>query len=139
MKVCVYNEKNDDAINIRINVFVDEQGFRDEFDKVDDIAKHIVVYDDENPIGTCRIFTYDNKDYFLGRLAVIKEHRNQGIGALLMKAAEDYVKKVNGNTLKLHAQCRVKAFYAKLGYVEYGDIEDEEGVSHIWMKKIFNI
>ena len=53
-----------------------------------------------------------------------------------MKATEDYVKSVNGNTLKLHAQCRAKEFYEKLGYVEYGDVENEEGVPHIWMKKV---
>lgn len=136
MKVCIYDEKCKDAMSVRINVFVDEQGFRDEFDNIDDIAKHIVVYDGELPIGTCRVFSdIDDREYVLGRLAVIKEYRKQGIGAVLMRAAEDIVSKENGQGLKLHAQCRVKEFYNKLGYIEYGDVEDDEGEPHIWMKK----
>lgn len=133
-KICIYNEKPQEAIRIRINVFVEEQGFYDEFDDIDNIAKHIVIYDDK-PIGTCRVFTYDGKIYFLGRLAVIKEYRNRGIGTELIKAVENYVRQENGKMLKLHAQCRVKSFYEKMGYTEHGDVEDEEGVPHVWMYK----
>ena len=31
--------------------------------------------------------------------------------------------------------CRVKKFYIKSGYVEFGAVEDDEGCPHIWMKK----
>lgn len=37
--------------------------------------------------------------------------------------------------MSLHAQCRVKSFYEKLGYTEFGEIDDDEGCPHIWMNK----
>ncbi len=37
--------------------------------------------------------------------------------------------------MKLHAQCRVKNFYEKSGYQAYGEIDEDEGCPHIWMRK----
>lgn len=61
-----------EAIEVRTEVFVHEQGFRDEFDDIDAIAMHFVVFDEaESPIGTCRVFTSEDAQvYFLGRLAL---------------------------------------------------------------------
>lgn len=43
----------EDAAYIRKRVFVEEQGFSDEFDDTDTIAAHIVLYNEENkPIAT---------------------------------------------------------------------------------------
>ena len=125
------------AIDVRIEVFVKEQGFRDEFDDIDDIAMHFVAFDDtERPIGTCRVFVSDDaKVYLLGRLAVVKEYRTKGLGSQIVEAAEDYVRSVGGKEIRLHAQCRVSGFYEKIGYTSYGEIEEEEGCPHIWMKK----
>ena len=125
------------AIDVRIEVFVKEQGFRDEFDDIDDIAMHFVAFDDtECPIGTCRVFVSDDAQvYLLGRLAVVKEYRTKGLGSQIVEAAEDYVRSVGGKEIRLHAQCRVAGFYEKIGYTSYGEIEEEEGCPHIWMKK----
>ncbi len=127
-----------EAIEVRTEVFVHEQGFRDEFDDIDAIAMHFVVFDEaESPIGTCRVFTSEDAQvYFLGRLAVVKEYRNKGLGSLIVEAAEDYVRSVGGKEIRLHAQCRVAEFYEKIGYTSFGEIEEEEGCPHIWMKKI---
>ena len=43
-----YSELNEDAASIRKSVFMEEQGFVNEFDDVDGAAKHIVLYNDEN-------------------------------------------------------------------------------------------
>jgi predicted GNAT family N-acyltransferase len=42
-----------EAKNIRIEVFMKEQGFENEFDDIDTISHHIVVFDEGKPIGTC--------------------------------------------------------------------------------------
>ena len=44
MKYIVYNTLSDDAKNIRIKVFVEEQGFENEFDEIDNSSFHIVSY-----------------------------------------------------------------------------------------------
>ena len=137
MKIIKTNLLDENAIFIRKKVFVEEQGFFDEFDKTDEIATHFIAFDDDNnPVGTCRVFK-DGEGYLFGRLAVLKEHRSKSIGSKLMKAAEDFVKSQKGKYLKLHAQMRAVEFYKKVGYTSYGEIELDEGYPHIWMKKEF--
>lgn len=141
METVIYEGIPDYAKEIRKKVFVDEQGFHDEYDDIDDTAAHIVMFDENKmPVGTCRIF-WDSEmnTYVLGRLAVIKEYRGKKIGSDIVKEAEKYVEKNGGKCLALHAQYRTSAFYKKLGFAEFGDIDEVEGCPHIWMKKIYNI
>lgn len=127
----------DDAKSIRKAVFMDEQGFQNEFDTVDGYASHIVMYNENSlPIATCRIFKGDmDGSYILGRLAVIPSYRGKNMGSKMLLAAEKSVASKGGKFLSLHAQCQAKGFYEKSGYVAYGEIEDDEGCPHIWMKK----
>lgn len=138
MKTTIY-EKNlpECAKTIRQVVFEEEQGFVDEFDETDEIATHFVMFDeDERPVATCRIFWDEERNtYILGRLAVIKEYRHQNIGSLIMQEAEKYVHNIGGKSIALHAQCQASGFYGKNGYVEFGNIDDEQGCPHVWMKK----
>lgn len=127
-----------DSKNIREEVFVNEQGFTEEFDTVDLRAYHFVAYTDSGePLGTCRIFTENEPSvYFLGRLAVSKHARANGIGRALIIQAENKARELNAVELRLHSQCRAQAFYEKCGYLSYGEIELDEGCPHIWMKKV---
>lgn len=137
MKISVYESFPDCAKEIRKAVFMDEQGFQDEFDEIDNTAAHIVLFDeDEVPVATCRVFWNAIMNaYTLGRLAVIKKSRGKNIGSAIVKEAEGYVQKKGGKDIVLHAQCRAAGFYEKLGFIEFGNIENEEGCPHIWMKK----
>ena len=130
----------EDSKNIRVEVFVVEQGFTEEFDTVDNRAIHFVAYDEYgNPMGTCRIFSEDSdKIYYLGRLAVLKKYRSMKIGSALISAAELTARSMGAELLQLHSQLRAKEFYQKCGYQEFGEIELDEGCPHIWMKKYIN-
>lgn len=139
MKVTIYERSLPDCAKaIRQIVFVDEQGFTDEFDETDEIATHFVMFDDgEKPVATCRVFRDEDLDsYFLGRLAVIKEYRYQHVGSLMMREAEKYISDLGGKSISLHAQCQASAFYRKQGYVESGTVDDDQGCPHVWMKKL---
>lgn len=129
-----FEELNNDSIYIRQKVFVEEQGFVDEFDDIDNIATHIIVYDDK-PIATCRIFTNDMGEYLIGRFAVIKEYRGTGLGASLLKKAEDVIYNRGGRTILIHAQTSARTFYEKSGYISTGKEDHEEGVPHVWLVK----
>ncbi len=121
---------------IRVDVFMDEQGFVDEFDDIDDIATHFILWDDATPVATCRVFTKDDPTtYFFGRLAVIKPYRGQGFGGMMIKYAETVAKQHGARRMILHAQCRAQAFYQKQGFTPFGEQDDEEGCPHIWMEK----
>ena len=134
MDTKMYTTLPQEAKDIRIEVFMKEQGFENEFDDIDNISFHIVVFDEEKPIGTCRFFK-ENDHYTIGRVAVLKEYRNQHIGNLLLESAEKEIKKLNGALIVVHAQVRVSPFYEKQGYIQFGQIDDDEGVPHMWMKK----
>ena len=135
MKVLHFDSMPDQARRIRIAVFMEEQGFVDEFDALDDLCTHYVAFDGEDAVATCRTWIADD-GYHLGRLAVMKSHRGQGLGALMLQEAEAYVKSIGGESISLHAQCRAEAFYRKSGYSPYGEIDYDEGVEHIHMRKI---
>lgn len=137
MKTVIYDSIPDCAREIRKKVFTDEQGFQNEFDETDNVATHIVLYDQNGlPAATCRVFRDASMDsYILGRFAVLKEYRGKNIGSMMVREAEQYVRTQNGKCLTLHAQCRVSDFYKKSGFSEFGKIEDEQGCPHIWMRK----
>ena len=126
------------AMDVRRKVFVEEQGFFDEWDEQDKHSLHLLLSVDGEAVGTCRVF-YGEKhgSYLLGRLAVCKDFRGKGFGVALMEAAEAEVKKLGGDRLLLHAQKRAEGFYAKLGSASTGAEDEEEGCPHVWMAKTF--
>ena len=137
MKIKVYDRLPDYARRIREKVFGEEQGFQNEFDEIDDKAAHVVAFcEDGLPMATCRVFWDEKKNtYIIGRLAVLKEYRGQSVGSELLKETEKYIVEQGGREAALHAQCRASKFYQKLGFCKYGNVEDDEGCTHIWMSK----
>ena len=139
-----YEKLPQDAIDIRNKVFVEEQGFENEFDDMDSSSEHIVIYEkncseekenDMKPIATCRFFLDTDGSYLIGRIAVIKEKRGENIGAFLIETAEKQIEKLGGKQFKIHAQCRVRGFYEKQGYIASDVFDEDEGIPHIWMYK----
>ena len=138
MEIKVYDKLPAYAAEIRVKVFVDEQGFSKdlEFDEFEDKATHIVGFCDGHFAATSRFFYHEGFDaYLIGRIAVLKEQRGKGLGGQIVTAAEEEIKKLGGSKTVIHAQLRVKEFYESLGYEAYGDIDLEEGVEHIMMRK----
>lgn len=131
-----YNCLPEEAKKIRVEVFVKEQGFVEEFDEIDGIAKHMVMYEGEQAISTCRIYFDSKKQSFvIGRVAVLKEWRGKNIGAKMLNAAEDSITREGGKSVMLSGQARVAEFYEKQGYEKQGDAYLEEDCLHILMKK----
>ena len=132
LEVKTYDDLPQEAIDIRTEIFMKEQGFQDEFDDRDHQCTHLVVFDNDKAIATCRYF-YENGQYILGRIAVIKEYRGKKIGTYIVHKVCQYIGK---GEMILHAQLQAQLFYKKLGFQAYGDIEYEEHCPHTWMKKV---
>ena len=95
MDIRVFDKIPDEARIIRETVFLDEQGFEKEYDENDNVAKHIVIYDEKNAIATCRVYWDDEVNcYHVGRIAVLKPHRGKGLGIKIVTEAEK-LKKLN--------------------------------------------
>ena len=126
----------EDAIFIRKEVFVKEQGFKNEFDEKDNEAHFFVGYENDNPIATCRIFYDTVKNiYIFGRIAVLKPYRDMGLGSLLLTEAQSYVTAKNAKKIGISAQVRAAGFYETLGFVRQGEEYLEENCPHIYMEK----
>lgn len=136
MRFVKYNELPEDSVYIRETVFVQEQGFREEFDTVDDEAVHVVAYENDEPVATCRYFFDKEKQrYKLGRMAVIKSERGKNTGRLIMEETHRYLKEDGAKEVWLSAQERAKGFYEKVGYTCVGDMYLEENYPHYLMYK----
>ena len=129
------NELIDDAKVIREKVFIEEQGFKDEFDDLDNSCWHFVLYEDQ-PIAVARFYQKDH-NYVIGRIAVIKEKRGQHIGECVISLVEEKIKQLGGCRIELSAQKQAQPFYEKLGYQAYGDEYLDEHCPHIKMVKEF--
>lgn len=124
----------EDARKIREEVFVQEQRFNNEFDKIDDRAYHVVLYIENNPVATGR--TYKEKNaYHIGRVAVCKAYRNNHLGKIVIEALEGKIKELQGEIIILSAQKQAIGFYQKQGYQEIGKEYLDEHCKHIDMKK----
>ena len=120
-----------DAKYIREQVFIQEQGIapEDEWDDLDAVVLHFIIYDKEQPIATARLLP----QHSVGRVAVLVPYRKQGIGKILMQYIIDYARHQKLPYLKLSAQTYVTAFYEALGFHVQCEFYVDCGIPHIAM------
>ena len=100
--------------NIREKVFIQEQKVTPqlEWDGMDEKAIHFLVFNDKAAIGCARAIVI--KDHMqLGRMAVLKEYRGQGIGSALLEKAMTIAKLNQLSVIYISAQCHAIDFYKK--------------------------
>ncbi|MVX65677.1 GNAT family N-acetyltransferase [Clostridium chromiireducens] len=131
-----YNFLCEEAKYIRIEVFMKEQGFKDEFDEWDDKVSHVVLFVDGRAAGTGRLLPGENhKTFVIGRVAVVKQYRKLHLGSKIINELENMPKKLGGVRIHLSAQCKAQGFYEKLGYTASGEPYLDELCEHIHMEK----
>lgn len=124
------------AFYVRTKVFIEEQGCPPEleFDGIDQIAQHIVVFDaNNNPLATGRIFETSQGQAKIGRAAVLKKYRGKGYGAVLIKECVKRLFEQNYPDILIHAQTYAIPFYEKLGFSAFGKEFMEDGLPHTQM------
>lgn len=126
------------AFQIRETVFVKEQGVssEEEYDEYEQSATHLIVYDeDETPCGTAR-WRQTNRGIKLERFAVLRSHRGQGVGRLLLDTILWDIEEdpnVGQQLIYLHAQTPAVNFYKKFGFDQVGDEFEECDIKHYEM------
>jgi len=130
------------AVTVRMRVFVGEQGIPanvevDDADSAPDTV-HAVALHQGLVIGTGRLLPdVDGKGPHIGRMAVEREWRRNGVGGRVLTFLEDHGRSLGFGQITLHAQEYVKSFYARHGYYEVGEMFLEEGIPHREMVKSF--
>ena len=124
---------DDSFRNLRIEIFVKEQGVpeENEFDEYDLQVQHLVIFSDGEPVATGRVIPYGEDTVKIGRIAVKKDKRGLHLGEkivleLLRKSKEDGAK-----TVRVGAQTHAVGFYEKCGFSLVGTPEYmEENIPH---------
>jgi predicted GNAT family N-acyltransferase len=126
----------DEALRLRSRVFCGEQGVRPEADRDgrDDEATHVVAMEGGRVIGTCRL-VFRGEVARLGRMAVERALRGRGMGAAILREAEQVARQAGAERISLHAQLAARSLYARDGYEQRGDEFVEEGIGHVAMEK----
>jgi predicted GNAT family N-acyltransferase len=117
--------------NIREKVFIQEQKVTPqlEWDGMDEKAIHFLVFNDNAAIGCARAIVI--KDHMqLGRMAVLKEYRGQGIGSALIEKAMTTAKLNQLSAIYISAQCHAIDFYKKFGFEVTSDIYLDAEIPH---------
>ncbi|MBM7702524.1 GNAT family N-acetyltransferase [Metabacillus iocasae] len=129
------NEKQrNDAYAVRKQVFVDEQNvpIEEEIDQHEDEAAHIVVYDQDQPVGAGRFRVVDGYGK-VERICVLSSHRKYGVGKQIMLYMEQVASAHDVHKLKLNAQTQAEGFYQKLGYETVSGEFLDAGIPHVTM------
>ena len=116
---------------IREKVFIEEQKVTPqlEWDGMDEKAIHFLVFNDKAAIGCARAIVI--KDHMqLGRMAVLKEYRGQGIGSALIEKAMTTAKLNQLSAIYISAQCHAIDFYKKFGFEVTSDIYLDAEIPH---------
>lgn len=129
-----WDEARTHAEPIRRKVFIEEQSVPEamEWDDMDKVSVHALAFNQAGQaVGYARLLPTMQ----LGRMAVIPEFRQHGIGSALLQALEDTAKELQYDHLFLHAQIHALPFYEKQGYQYQGEPFDEAGIPHLMMYK----
>ena len=131
-----WHEAENDLRAIRTPVFIEEQAVAPDFewDELDASAIHILALFDNQPIACLRIIEYHK----IGRMAVLKEWRDLGLGAALLLEAVAVCKNYGSKSIHISAQTHAIEFYRKAGFkvtsVEYCDVH----IPHVDMQLDLN-
>jgi predicted GNAT family N-acyltransferase len=123
------------AMPIRETVFVAEQGVPPEIemDQFDAVSEHaIAIARGSEAIGTGRLLP----DGHIGRMAVRKEWRGHGVGALILDALVQRAIERGFSVVMLNAQTYAMPFYAKAGFIAEGAEFMDAGIPHMAMRRV---
>lgn len=126
-------EHKKDLIRIRTEVFINEQLVPPdlEWDGYDQSCWHVLAQTaGGETIGTGRML-YNGH---IGRMAVLPEFRNKGVGSALLTALLKLARQQGIHEVFLHAQTNAVAFYQKHGFTITSDEFMDAGIPHITMR-----
>ena len=124
----------EDALNIRREVFIEEQGWQqsEESDGFDADALHLAVYVDEDPAASGRIW-HDGSRFMIGRIAVRKKYRGQKLGDLAVRLLLFKAFNSGAQTVGIEAQTYIMPLYEKFGFKAHGEEFTKAGRPHFAM------
>ena len=90
---------------------------------------------DDRLIGGLMLIPVDNEVIRMMQVAVDTKYQGEGVGRQLVEYAEKRAKEAGYSVLVMHAMLSVVDFYEKNGFVQEGDIFEENGITFAKMVK----
>ncbi len=137
MKIRIATKEDMPAVfALRFEVFVGEQHVPAEIeqDEEDVHAMHVLAEQGGAVVGCARVILSRDEAH-IGRLAVKKELRGQGIGSSICRFLIEYCEAQAYSHIWLHSQLHAKGFYETLGFRPQGETFFEAGIEHIKMTR----
>jgi predicted GNAT family N-acyltransferase len=130
-----WNDDCDELIQLRTRVFVEEQKVPSslEIDGRDADCAHVKAIIDDVMIGTGRLLP----NGFIGRMCVLREYRNRGIGTMMLKNLVQQAADSGHQKVSLNSQSYVIPFYQNFGFTTDSEEFIEAGILH--RRMILNI
>lgn len=132
IKFLKYNDSEYAKVKaIRTDVFTKEQGAdaECEFDGYENSADFLLLYDSGQAVATSRVIK-NEKGYKIGRIAVLKEYRGKGYGAVIVRAVTEKAFENGADKVYVDAQNHAVPFYEKLGFTVIGEELIDRGLVH---------
>ncbi len=120
---------------VRRRVFIEEQHVPEdlEWDGEDQAAQHWLALIGGVAVGTVRMRAGGH----IGRMAVLNEYRQAGIGSMLLRTVIEAAREQELLEVHLHAQVQALAFYGRHGFVAAGEVFMDAGIPHRRMRLRF--
>lgn len=129
----ISSEEIEQVFAIRTEVFVKEQKClpSEEFDELDAVARHYLLFEEATPVATGR-YRKTEKGIKVERIATLESARGRGYASqiiqhIFVESAKEYP---DCHHYYLHAQVSVMSLYASLGFQPYGDTFIEADIVH---------
>jgi predicted GNAT family N-acyltransferase len=120
---------------VRTIVFIEEQEVPEalEWDEWDAQCAHVLAQTlGGDPIGTGRLLP----DGQVGRMAVLRPWRGQGVGGALLRELLAMGRERGYSSMRLNAQVQAMPFYQRFGFVAQGPAFLDAGIPHrlMWLR-----
>lgn len=136
IEVVSWNLQRETLRTLRGKVFIEEQKVprEIEWDDQDERATHFLITRNTVALGCGRM----QPDGKVGRMAVLPEHRRQGLGRRLLDYIVEHARLNGMGRLYLHAQTHALEFYLRAGFQGTGDEFEEAGIPHTAMELLID-
>jgi GNAT superfamily N-acetyltransferase len=97
---------------------------------------HLALLQNNQPVATLQLLQSDRPDHMqMKQVAVDPDLQGRGIGAELIRFAEDEARQRGIHLLFCHARETAVPFYLQQNYTIIGDVFSEIGIPHYYMEK----
>lgn len=125
-----------DAIRLRVDVFIKEQGFAPgwEPDEDDKKAQHFIALVGGKVVATARYREISKGDFKIERMATRKDFRGSGVGSGLLKFIVKKIMKSKPKRIWAKSQVLSQKFYEKNGWNTVSEPYQMHGIGHVDME-----